>query len=121
MKPAAASWRIGTEFYHLVTRTETYTSTESYACGSSPGPNGTSTTQYCTRQVQHTRTVTDHITDAACGAVMSHAPAAGMIYLLQYDFTGTGQCSAKCLEQKMAEDGTFTLEPCIGSRAGMVQ
>jgi hypothetical protein len=34
VRPEASSWRFGAEFYHLVTRTESYSTTESYQCGS---------------------------------------------------------------------------------------
>jgi hypothetical protein len=121
VRPEGASWRIGSEFFHLVTRTETYTTTESYVCGQTSGYNGTSTPQYCTRQVQHTRTVTDHVTDAACAAIASHAPVVGTTYIVEFEFTGNGKCSAMCYEQKFADDGTFSKEPCVGSRSGLAQ
>lgn len=119
VRPEGATWRFRSEFYHLVTRTETYTTTESYQCGSTPGAYGGSTPTYCTRQVQHTRTVTDHVTDALCAAAVSHAPAAGKTYVVEFEFTGTRQCSAACFEQKEDEDGALQREPCVGSRAAM--
>jgi hypothetical protein len=119
VRPEGANWHFRSEFYHLVTRTETYTSSESYQCGSTSGPNGMSTPTYCTRQVQHTRTVTDHVTDALCAATVSHAPSVGTTYLVQFDFTGTNQCVAACFEQKEGEDGELKREPCVGSRAAM--
>lgn len=119
VRPEAANWRLLSEFYHLVTRTETYTTSESYQCGSMSGPNGTSTPTYCTRQVQHTRTVTDHVTDAICAATVSHAPAVGVTYLVEFDFTGTAKCSVACYEQKEGEEGELKKELCVGSRAAM--
>jgi hypothetical protein len=119
--PQPTKWWIRSEFYHTVSRVETYYATESYPCGSTTSGYGTtqvSTPQYCTRQVPRTRTVTEHVTDALCAAQLMHIPAAAAAYVVQFDFEGAGKCQARCLVQTRDADGRIKTELCIGSRSG---
>jgi len=122
VRPEQARWRLATEFFHYETKTETYTTTEQYQCGTTTSGSGTythSTPQYCTRTVTRTRTVQHKVSDGACSATLEHLPAAGDMQLVQFEFTGPSECAARCYVQKPREDeGGFSLEPCIGSRVG---
>ena len=122
VRPEQARWRLATEFFHYETKTETYTTTEQYQCGSTTSGSGSytySTPQYCSRTVTRTRTVQTKVSDGSCAATLEHLPAAGDMQLVQFEFTGPSECAARCFVQKPREDeGGFSLEPCIGSRVG---
>lgn len=119
VRPEPARWSIDTEYFHLVTRMamQTVYRPESYSCGTTTigsGQYARSMPRTCTRQVPEQRlvTVVDHITDGACSQALAHTPIAGAVYLLQYDYYGPGHCSAQCLRQLRAPDGSFRLVPC---------
>ncbi len=120
-----AKWKLATEFFHYESKTETYTTTEQYQCGTTTSGSGTytySTPQYCSRTVTKTRTVQQKVVDGACSAQLEHLPAVGDVQLVQFEFLGPGECSAKCFTQKPnEEEGGFTMEPCAGSRSGPIQ
>jgi hypothetical protein len=110
IRPERAVFQLSTEFYHTTSRTETYYSTESYACGTTSGPY--SSTRYCSRSVTKYRTVTDRVSDAHCKRTVAFTPQIGTLYLMQYDFYGQDECSLKCFIQTPEEGGEFSLSPC---------
>jgi hypothetical protein len=107
VRPHPASYRFTTEYFHTYSTTRTEYVTETYSCGGY-GTNA----RTCTRTVPRTVTDHHHVTDAACETGLSHAPLAGAVYVIQYDFYGAGACSASCYRQLDLPGGDFQLLPC---------
>jgi hypothetical protein len=106
VRPGAAPWTVRTAFFHtyMTTKTESYTTSESYPCGKS----------VCSRSVPHTRVVnqTVRVNDAVCERAISHLAVQRGLYILQYDFFANQRCSLHCLRQIQQPDGTLGNVPC---------
>jgi hypothetical protein len=106
VRPGATDWSIKTAFFHtnMVTRTESYTTTQSYPCGRS----------MCSRSTPHTRTVTQtvRVNDAVCETGMRQSTSVGATYILQYDFFAHERCQLHCFEQVPQADGSLGNLPC---------
>lgn len=98
IRPEVADWHIASAFYHTYTTTQLQTST--YSCGQTT----------CSRTTPVT--VTHTVPDGSCEQRATFAPAAGEIYLLQYDFLAPEQCTLLCMRQVPLREGQFTNEPC---------
>ncbi len=112
-------------FVHYVTRlvTQHYTEYERYPCGTTRSGYGRSSytsTQYCSRAVQRTRTVpqTSTVVDGACARSGPLGIGAGDELILRYDYFGHEQCSVRCYRQVPGPGGTFAMQPCGGTRTG---
>ena len=57
---------------------------------------------------------TVEVPDAQCQTSLAHVPRPGGAYLVQYEFFGHGQCTARCFRQLTFPDGRFQLIPCGG-------
>lgn len=106
VRPGPAPWTVRTAFFHtyMTTRTESYSTSESYSCGKS----------MCSRSVPHTRTVTQtvRVNDAVCERAMRHLAVQNGIYILQYDFFANERCSLTCFRQIQQPDGALANVPC---------
>ena len=87
-----------------VTRTESYTTTQSYPCGRN----------VCSRSTPQTRTVTRvvRVNDAVCEIGMRQSTSVGAMYILQYDFFAHERCQLHCFEQVPQADGSIGNVPC---------
>ena len=101
VRPGPVYWTVRTAFFHtyMTTRIESYTTSESYSCG----------TGMCSRSVPHTRVVNQmvRVNDAVCEQVIHHLAVQNGIYILQYDFFADQRCSLHCLRQVQQSDGTM--------------
>lgn len=105
VRPGTTTWTIKTAFFHTntVTRTESYTTTQSYPCGKS----------MCSRSTPHTRTVSQvvRVNDAVCETGMRQSTLEGGTYILQYDFFADERCQLHCFEQ-VPRAGAMGNVPC---------
>lgn len=112
VRPQPTAYDFTTNFYHIETHVEprTYYETERYACGYTPRTG----TQYCTRSVPRTRMVTveTRVDDASCMTRLDHAPLAGGVYLVQYEFMANGVCRATCQRLLSGADGALVATEC---------
>jgi hypothetical protein len=106
VRPGFVPWTIKTAFFHtyMVTRTETYSTTESYPCGKS----------MCSRSTPHTRTVNQvmRVNDAVCEIGLHQDTVEAGLYLLQYDFFADRRCQLHCFQQLPQPDGSLGNVPC---------
>lgn len=81
---------------------ESYTTTESYSCGTTDSP------RTCTRTVTRNRTVMD----GACKREHAFVFDPGKNYLLSLNYQDRRNCSTSCLIQTPIAAGKFKNEPC---------
>jgi hypothetical protein len=117
--PRAAHFLVTSQFFHEETRAEDeskwvdvpYDDVEMYDCGTEDNH------QTCTRMVTKSRSELQHetvyrtvtVTDASCSREVVLGPAAGDVYLLQFDFLQSGVCRLSCFQQISERNGSFTM------------
>lgn len=108
VRPEAVQYGFETEFYHFVTTQEwrTVYDTQRYQCGY----NARTGPVWCTRSVprQQLVNVTHRVSDGGCGTALDQVPLAGGVYLVQYEFSGVGQCTASC--QRLVQDASGQMQ-----------
>ena len=97
--PGSVELELDAAFSHQ----ESYTTTQSYSCGTTDSP------RRCTRTVTQQRTVVD----GRCRKVMGVRFDAGKNYLLQLDYQDARNCSARCMVQEPLGNGEFKNSPCV--------
>jgi hypothetical protein len=112
VRPQPTAYDFTTNFYHIETHIvpQTYYVTERYVCGYHPRGG----TQYCNRSIPRTRMVPveTRVDDASCTTRLDHAPLAGGVYLVQYEFMGNGACRATCQRLLSGADGALVATAC---------
>jgi hypothetical protein len=91
-----------------------YLASESYSCGT------LNSYQTCTRMVTRYRSETKYrtvtkpvdVVDGECAHSFHIAPAVGHVYLVDFTYQDKQVCTATCIEQIAAADGTFQTQPC---------
>jgi hypothetical protein len=106
VSPGVAPWFFRSAFFHtfVVTRTETYMTTDSYPCG----------TAMCSTSTPQTRMVTDvvRVNDGTCETGMGLMVRPSESYIVQYDFFGDRRCSLHCYREITLPDGAPGTAPC---------
>lgn len=97
--PGSVELELDAAFSHQVS----YTTTESYSCGTTDSP------RQCTRTVTRQRTVID----GRCSEQMGVRFDEGKNYLLQLDYQDRRNCSARCMIQEPLGNGQFKNRPCV--------
>lgn len=113
--PASADWSFTTRYFHVERRLETRYVTERHACGTETtgyGQYRSTRTRYCDRQVARQEWVSRDVVDDECSGAARFVARVGRVYVLQYDYFGSGRCSLSCFEQIATGPGTFRLARC---------